>query len=172
MGRCCSKQITPWHGSSETSGTMSNSSKKIIQEMWIAMKPDSTNFGIAVLIRQVHRKLFCTNFSFWFTVYTCYEPSWYDLRVIHSHVFKALVFLVENIGESHWPEKLDCWKIKLINLFQTFWRGTWYARFIWKLQRSNRSRRITSNFKRTGSRCTCDERVRKFYWVTWWHEPS
>ena len=71
MGCHSSKEVFPCVSPGETSGTMSKSSKKIVQEMWFELKPDLKNFGVSIFIRQVHRTL-CLIFLFSLTVYIVY----------------------------------------------------------------------------------------------------
>lgn len=51
MGCHNSKGIIPSCRSKQASGTISKSSKKIVQEMWLELKPDIKNFGISIFIR-------------------------------------------------------------------------------------------------------------------------
>lgn len=75
MGCHSSKEVFPCVSPDEASGTISKSSKKIVQEMWFELKPDLKNFGVSIFIRQVHQALFCLIFIFSSTVYIENEPS-------------------------------------------------------------------------------------------------
>lgn len=53
MGCRSSKEVIPCVGPGGTSGKISKASKKIVQEMWLELKPDLKNFGVSIFIRYV-----------------------------------------------------------------------------------------------------------------------